>query len=209
MPVAGRVSPMLTGDGGRGPGDPVGTGAGPTAGAVSRHDEGASPAPADASVAKERAVRHLDFTLVTNAPIERAFRLATDPAHVHELMPFIDDVHDVVGDGDAVGDSFRFRDSMLGLHPKGRAAVTFADPPRSITVVTTYDNGVVVDWTMRFTPALEGTEVENDIDYELPAGALGRVADDLVLHRFLEHRLRQLGERFLEIADREPTAATA
>ncbi len=154
-------------------------------------------------------MRHLDFTLITNAPIERAFRLSTDPAHVHELMPFIVDIHDVVGQGDAVGDSFRFRDSMLGLHPGGRSEVTAVDPPRSVTIVTTYDNGIVIDWTMRFTPALEGTEIENEIDYAVPAGVLGRVADDLVLHRFIEQRIRQTGERFLELADREPTAATA
>lgn len=154
-------------------------------------------------------MRHLEFTLITNAAIERAFRLATDPTAMHDQMPWIDDIHDVDGAGDRVGDSFRFRDSMFGFHPKGRTEVIAADRPRSVSAVTTYDNGVVVTWTMRFTPALEGTEVENEIDYELPAGALGRVADDLVLHRFLEQRLRESGERFLEIADREPTAATA
>lgn len=154
-------------------------------------------------------MRHMDFTLTTNAGIERAFRVSTDTAHVHDLMPWIDDVHDVVGRGDAVGDSFRFRDSMFGIHVHGRAEVTAADPPRSVTIVSTYDNGIVMDWTMRFVPALEGTEIENEIDYEVPAGVLGRLADDVVLHRFIEHRIRESGERFLEIADREPTAATA
>ncbi len=154
-------------------------------------------------------MRHLEFTLVTNAPIERAFRLSTDPAHVHELMPWIDDVHDIVGTGDRVGDSFRFRDRIFGVHQNGRTEVTAVDPPRSVTVVTTYDDGIVVDWTMRFTPALEGTEVDNDIDYRIPAGALGRVVDDLVLHRFIEHRILESGQRFLDVADREPTAATA
>ncbi len=148
---------------------------------------------------------HLDVSQVTSAPIERAFRISVDPSHLHDLMPWIHDVRDVHGVGDRVGDDFRFTDTMLGLHPKGRVEVTAADPPRSLTAVTRYDNGVVVRWTMRFTPALEGTEVENEVDYEVPAGRLGRALDDLLFHRLLERRLRSAGERFLEVAEGEAT----
>jgi ligand-binding SRPBCC domain-containing protein len=144
---------------------------------------------------------HLIISQVTSAPIERAFRISVDPAYLHDLMPSIHDIREVHGAGDHVGDDFRFTDTMLGLHPKGRAQVTAADPPRSLTAVTRYDNGVVVRWTMRFTPALEGTEIENEIDYEVPGGPLGRAIDELLFHRLLERRLRSAGERFLEVAE--------
>ncbi len=160
-----------------------------------------------APVGKEPSVRHLESSMITRAPIERAFRLAVDPAYLREQMPWIRELHDIRGRGDRVGDGYRFHDTMLGLHPTGRTEVRAADPPRLVTVVTTYDNGIVVDWTTRFTPALEGTEIENEIDYSVPGTAVGRMLDGLVLHRLIEQRLRTAAERYLEMADAEPRPA--
>ena len=59
------------------------------------------------------ARRHFD------APIERVFDLTTDPRRMQEMFPSIDEISEVSGGGDAVGDSFRFRDRLLGRKVTG------------------------------------------------------------------------------------------
>lgn len=139
---------------------------------------------------------HITFAGHVEGPIELAFDLAVDPVRMRECMPWITRVWDIRGSQAAVGDSYRFRDTMLGRDAEGVAEVQAADRPFLQSTVSRYDNGVIARWTMRFTPTAGGTDITNDVDYELPAGLAGRIADRLVFHRFIERRLRRGAARF-------------
>ena len=147
---------------------------------------------------------HVSFTAHFDAPIDQVFALGIDPARVPEYMPWVTDIHDIVGDGDTVGSSFSFRDhQLLGQHHDGTAEVTEVEPPFSQTTVTTYDNGVVARWQIRLTAASGGTEAVNEIDYEVPRGVLNEVGDRLFLHRLIEDRLQRSAATFRTLVEDE------
>ena len=134
---------------------------------------------------------HITFGGHVEAPIEFVFDLAVDPVRMRECMPWITAVWDIRGSQAAPGDSYRFRDSMLGRETEGVTEVVAADRPHLQSTVSRYGNGVTARWTMRFAPRAGGTDIANEVDYEVPAGIAGRIADRLLLHRFIERRLRR------------------
>jgi uncharacterized membrane protein len=53
----------------------------------------------------------------------------------------------------------------------------------------------------RMTPAGEGTDVEMEVDYEVPAGFLGHIADRLFLEKAMERQMRHTAENFKALAE--------
>jgi uncharacterized protein YndB with AHSA1/START domain len=130
-----------------------------------------------------------------DAPIERVFDLTTDPRRMREMFPSIEAITDVRGSGDAVGDSFHFRDRLLGRTVMGTTVVTAALRPTLQTTETSYADGTRLTWTMRVRDARGGTDVHNEVVYEPPAGALSRLRANLG-GLFVERRLRRSAELF-------------
>jgi hypothetical protein len=128
-----------------------------------------------------------------DGPIERVFDLTTDPERMRDMFPSIEAISDVHGSGDAAGDSFRFRDRLLGRTTTGRTVVTAALRPTLQTTETTYADGTRLTWTMRFREARGGTDVHNEVIYEPPAGPLTRLRGNLG-GVFIERRLRRSAE---------------
>jgi uncharacterized protein YndB with AHSA1/START domain len=152
---------------------------------------------------------HISFTAHFDAPIEKVFAIGVDPARVPEYMPWISDIHDILGDGDTVGSSFSFRDhQLLGQHHDGTSEVVEVEPPFSQTTVTTYDNGVSARWAIRLTRAGDGTDAMNEVDYEVPAGVFNAIGDRFFLHGLIEDRLRRSAETFKALVEevRAPAA---
>lgn len=143
------------------------------------------------------ARRHFD------APIERVFDLTTDPRRMQEMFPSIDEISEVSGGGDAVGDSFRFRDRLLGRKVTGTTVVTAASRPMLQTTETTYADGSRMIWTMHFNEARGGTDVDNEILYEPPAGRQAGIWTTLV-GLFVERRLRRSADLLEEMLARTP-----
>ena len=139
------------------------------------------------------------------APIERVFDLTTDPRRMLEMLPSIDTVSDIRGKGDAVGDSFRFRDRVLGRSMIGLTVVTAAVRPVLQTTVTTYADGSRVTWTMRFRDAGGRTDVDNEVTYEPPSGSVAGLRA-ILIGPFVERRLRRSAELFDEMLARESRA---
>ena len=140
------------------------------------------------------------------APIERVFDLTTDPLRMVEMLPSIDTISEVRGKGDAVGDSFRFRDRVLGRTMIGTTVVTGARRPLLQTTETTYEDGSNVTWTMRFHDAGAGTNVDNEVTYESPPGALSHLRA-MIIGPFVEHRLRRSAYLFREMLERDESAS--
>jgi ligand-binding SRPBCC domain-containing protein len=130
-----------------------------------------------------------------DAPIERVFDLTTDPRRMQEMFPSIEAISDVRGTGDAAGDSFRFRDRLLGRTITGTTVVTAALRPILQTTETTYADGTRLTWTMRFREASGGTDVHNEVAYEPPTGPLSRLSANLG-GLFVERRVRRSVELF-------------
>ena len=136
------------------------------------------------------------------APMEHVFDLTTDPRRMLEMLPSIDTISDIRGKGDAVGDSFRFRDRVLGRSMVGTTVVTAALRPVVQTTETTYEDGTRLTWTMRFRDIGGGTEVDNEVIYEPPPGTVSHLRA-ILIGPFVEQRLRRSAESFAEMLARE------
>jgi uncharacterized protein YndB with AHSA1/START domain len=147
------------------------------------------------------ARRHFD------GPIERVFDLTTDPRRMPEMFPSIDVISDIHGSGDTVGDSFRFRDRLLGRTMTGTTVVTAASRPVLQTTETDYADGSRLTWTMRFREAPGGTDVHNEVVYEPPAGPLSRLRANLG-GLFVERRLRRSADLLDEMLARSDLPAS-
>jgi uncharacterized membrane protein len=148
-------------------------------------------------------VGRIEFDGTVRGPIDLVFDLAIDPLRMQECMPWLQAITDVHGDQTVPGDGFRFKDRALGRESSGWAEIVAADRPLHHESLTHYDNGMVARWTMTFTPLGDEVKVDNVVDYRVPAGIFGSIADRLYFHRYIEHRLHEAAARFEAQVDAE------
>jgi hypothetical protein len=150
---------------------------------------------------------HLTHLAHYDAPVAVVRRCGIDPTLMPRYWPKITKVWDIKGDQDAPGDSYRFREHLLGRVLDGTSEVVAIDE-RMYDTLTTYDNGTIVHWKMTMTPRDGGTDVLNEIDYEVPRGLLYAIANRLVLKRSLLVNLQSGDRAFNEIVRGEAARAT-
>jgi hypothetical protein len=150
---------------------------------------------------------HIQHLAHFDAPIDLVFRRGADPELMTRYYAKMRRIWDVEGDPTAVGSTFRFREHLLGRDLEGRVEVIESEPPRRYVCRTTYDNGATVRWEMRSTPSDGGTDVWNDIDYDVPHTLLYRLADALILKRRFVSMLREGDVTFNEIVKAEAASA--
>ena len=59
------------------------------------------------------------------------------------------------------------------------------------------------NWTVHLTPAGTGTDFDDEIDYEVPLGVVGAVADKLFIAREVQRAMDQSGVNFAVMAARK------
>jgi uncharacterized membrane protein len=138
---------------------------------------------------------HLQMTAHYEASIERVFELAIDYKRYPEWNASYEEVTEVVGPADQVGTKIHGVMKILGRKMEGWGEVTELDRPRSLKMAGSGSGGTVTT-AYRFTPAASGTDAELTVDYELPAGLFGKVADKLFIERSVERDLRHSLENF-------------
>lgn len=148
-------------------------------------------------------MRHLEQETHYDAPIERVFDLATDPSRISEMMPWLR-VRDVKGRGDAVGDSFKFEDEVLGQKRRGTTVVRAVERPTHQTTESLYEDGSRATWEMSFTSVGDGTDAHDRVTYDL-AGVLGGL-EETILGPLIRRRLEEGGERFRAMLATPPAA---
>jgi Polyketide cyclase / dehydrase and lipid transport len=165
-------------------------------------------ASAEANASGEEAnMTHVTHLAHYDAPPAVVRRRSIDPTLMPRYWPQMKKVWDIRGDQDAPGDSFRFRQHLLGRDVDGTSEVVAIDE-RTYDTLTTYDNGSRVRWKMTMTPRDRGTDVLNEIDYEVPHGLLYTIAGRLVLKRTLLGNLRRVDRAFNEIVRAEAARAS-
>jgi uncharacterized membrane protein len=75
------------------------------------------------------------------------------------------------------------------------------DRPRYIKMKLTSTNAGTVVVSYRFTPQSLGTDGETELDYEIPAGFLGEIADKLFVERTVDRDLRHSLENFKALVE--------
>jgi uncharacterized protein YndB with AHSA1/START domain len=134
------------------------------------------------------------------APIEVAFDYAADFRHPAEWNVM---VIDMTGDAPLtkVGDHFTGTMKFLGRTYTGEGQVTEIERPKLLAFTSTSPQGGRQDWVARFTPVGSGTDLDTEIDYEVPLGLIGAIGDKLFMEKVVQRSLEQSRDNFVAIVE--------
>jgi uncharacterized membrane protein len=90
---------------------------------------------------------------------------------------------------------------FLGRNIEGWGEIVEAEPPRLLKIQGQGTEGSLLTTLYRMTPAGVGTDFQLEIDYELPAGIVGAVANKLFVEKAVERDLRHSVENFKALVE--------
>lgn len=135
------------------------------------------------------------------APIEQVFDYGVDFSRTAEWNVMIVEMEPRPPLA-KVGDRFKGKMKLLGRIYEGEGEVTAFDRPRMFAITSTQPMGGHQNWTVHLTPSGTGTDFLDEIDYEVPLGIVGAVADKLFIGREVQRMIDQSGENFAVHAGR-------
>jgi uncharacterized membrane protein len=146
---------------------------------------------------------HVQKTGHIDAPPDKAFALAIDAERIPEWNSSVVEVTDITGSLDQVGASYVSVLKLGGRPLESRWEVSRAEQPRLLELTGTAPGGGKATATNRFEPAGAGTDVTIEVDYELPGGFVGGVANKLFVERAIERDVKHSVENFTAICEAE------
>ncbi len=144
-----------------------------------------------------RTMSHVDV-----AP-DQAFEFGAKAERLPEWSASLVEVKDVSGPADRVGASYTAVMKLGGRKLEGRWAVTRVEKPRLVELNGTAPGGGTATLITRYAPAAGGTDITTELDYELPGGFVGGLADKLFVERAIERDFKHSSENFKAIVEAE------
>jgi carbon monoxide dehydrogenase subunit G len=147
-------------------------------------------------------MKHISKSLEINAPAERIFDFINTPANFLTVWPSMSEVSNVqrAADGRQTWDWVY---KMVGFPFKGHSKTTDMEKPTRLTV----ENAGGIPSTLRWTLQKSGSGVKLtlDIDYEIPAPVVGKLAE-AVVSRLNEHEATNLLANIKATMELSPSA---
>ena len=134
---------------------------------------------------------------------EQAFEFGAQAERMPEWNASIVEVKDVGGPLDTAGAGYTAVMKLGGRKLEGHWAVTRVEKPLFAELRGTAPGGGTATWITRYAPAAGGTDITIELDYELPGGFIGGLADKLFVERAIERDLRHSSENFKAIVEAE------
>jgi uncharacterized membrane protein len=138
-----------------------------------------------------------------DAPPDKAFALAIDAARIPEWNSSVVEVKEISGSLDQVGSSYLSVLKLGGRPLKGRWEVSRVERPRLLEFTGTAPGGGTATTKNRFESAGGGTDLAIEIEYQLPGGFIGGMADRLFVERAIERDVKHSVENFKAICEAE------
>ena len=145
---------------------------------------------------------HVIQTGHIDASPDKAFALAIDAARIPEWNSSVIEVKEITGSLDQVGSSYVSVLKLGGRRLDGRWEVSRVEAPRVLEFTGTAPGGGRATAKNRFESA-GGTEITIEIDYELPGGFVGGMADKLFVERAIERDVKHSIENYKAICEAE------
>ena len=146
---------------------------------------------------------HIRDTFHIDAPLDVCWDIGTDAARQPEWSEGVLEVRDVTGRLDHVGASYTRVFAIAGRRLEIRFEVVRVDPLRLIEVAGTTPGGGSAHYTVRNEAAGTGTDGTFEMDYELPGGVIGDLANKLFMERALERQMRHSNENLKALCEAE------
>jgi uncharacterized membrane protein len=144
---------------------------------------------------------HVRETLHIDAPPDRVWALGTDPSRYPEWQAGLVEVRDISGPLDRVGSKYTAVYQVMGRRLEGTTEVTKLEPGKLIEERGSIVGGGPAVSTIRIEPLSGGTDMTFELDYELPGGLIGDIANKLFMERAIERQIRHSNENFKALAE--------
>ena len=149
---------------------------------------------------------HVSHTVRVDAPIDVAWAIGRDANRIPEWNTTVVSVKDVSGQLDQVGATYTATSKIVGRPLEVQWRVDRVEPMRVGEAVATTPGGGTARTRVQYEPDGDGTRMTIDVDYELPGGFLGGVADKLFAERAMERDIRHSSENFKALVEQEAAA---
>jgi uncharacterized membrane protein len=136
-----------------------------------------------------------------DAPIEAVWDLAVDVQRLVEWQSGLVEVKDATGKLDRVGASYSPVFRFAGRKLDGHFEVTRIEKPNLIEEKGTSPGGGKATTTFKLGRSGSGTDVSSEIDYELPGGFFGNIADKLFMERQIERDIKHSNANFKALCE--------
>jgi uncharacterized protein YndB with AHSA1/START domain len=146
---------------------------------------------------------HIRQSSHIDASPEQVFALAIDAKRVPEWNASVVETRDVSGPLDRVGASYTAILKLGGRRLEGQWEVSRVEQPGLLEITGTAPGGGRATAINRFEPAAMGTDFSLEVDYELPGGFVGGIADKLFVERAIERDAKHSLENFKAICEAE------
>jgi hypothetical protein len=138
-----------------------------------------------------------------DAAPDKAFALTIDASRDPEWNSSVVEVKDITGKLDTVGASYVAILKLGGRRLDTRWEVSKVEKPRLLELAGSAPGGGHATSTTYFEPAGGGTDITVEVDYELPGGFVGGMADKLFVERAIERDVKHSLENFKSICEAE------
>jgi coenzyme Q-binding protein COQ10 len=146
---------------------------------------------------------HVHTTTRVDGPTEAAFEFGVNPERVAEWLAMVVEVKDVSGPLDTVGAGYTAAMKIAGRVYEGRWEVTRVEKPRVVELKGILPGGGTATLIQRFAAAAGGTDCTVDMEYELPGGIIGGLANKLFVEGAIERDVRHSMENFKALLEAE------
>jgi coenzyme Q-binding protein COQ10 len=151
---------------------------------------------------------HIRDTIHIDAPLDVCWDIGSDAGRQPEWSEGVLEVKDVTGRLDHVGAAYTRVFAIAGRRLEGRFEVVEVEPLHFMKVTGTTPGGGRASYTVRNEAAGTGTDGTFEMDYELPGGVFGDLANKLFMERALERQIRHSNENLKALCEAQvPTPA--
>ena len=136
----------------------------------------------------------VETSIKIQTPVEKVFDTMIDPESIPKFAP-IHAVSNIRGIPGEIGNSADYEYHLLGIRLKQTMTVLVVHRPHSI--VYEMSGGIPGKWMYVLEPHEGGTVVWTRVDYSVPAGIIGRIANWLFINRMNRKNL-EIGQAGLK-----------
>ncbi|MDQ0428653.1 putative membrane protein [Planomicrobium stackebrandtii] len=140
-------------------------------------------------------------TMVIDRPVKEVFGYASNPVNWYQFYVGLSEPENLEGNGE-VGTTMNMKYTMLGVHLPITLEVTKNSREGNSCFWSGHIKGAVSStqsWT--YNAEGTGTEVNLDMEYELPGSVLGKVANKLVVKKLMDNSLEQTMNNLKDICE--------
>jgi len=134
-----------------------------------------------------------EASVTINAPIEKVFDVVADPEQVPQYMSGVSDVSNIQGDPGEKGSSSDIAYHVMGMKFTQQMTVSEVEKPRKLLLEMKGGFPGTFQWTLEAQG--QATKVDVMVDYSVPGGILGKIANQLLLERMNQKNLDGSAEK--------------